>query len=75
MKIKLWRLKDTNNWRDFQEELLERIGGVESGWKGYCTVFMEAAKEFCGEATGQTQKDVVEGGRRKTGNSREEEGV
>ena len=56
-RIKVWKLKDPEKKRVFQEKLNNRITEAEGDWKRYREIVMEVAEEVCGRTTGNRQKE------------------
>ena len=56
-KIKAWRLKDDNIQEEFQEKLNEKFVQTAEEWKESEIIFMNTAKEVCGETTGYIQRE------------------
>ncbi len=51
-RIKLWKLKNEQRRKQFEERLQENIGAI-AGWMGLINAVMETAREVCGESKGQ----------------------
>jgi len=49
---KVWRLKDPEIKREFQEKLSHRIGEIDGNWKRYREITMEIAEKVYGMTTG-----------------------
>ena len=56
-RIKVWKLKEAEKKREFQEKLSRRIGEIEGDWKRYREVSMEIVEDVCGKTTGQRQRE------------------
>ncbi len=51
--IKLWKLKNEQRRKQFEERLQERMAGTTAGGTGLIIAVVETAKEVCGESRGQ----------------------
>ncbi len=56
-RIKLWKLKNEQRRKHFEERLNERMAGTTSGRTGLSNAVMETAKEVCGESRGQRHRE------------------
>ena len=56
-RIKVWKLKDPEKKREFQEKLNLRLAEIEGDWKRYRVVAMEVAEEVCQRTTGHKRKE------------------
>ncbi len=56
-RIKLWKLKNEQRRKQFEERLQESIAGVTAGWAGLSITVMATAKEVCGGSRGQRHRE------------------
>ncbi len=52
-EIKMWKLKNEQRGKQFEERLQENITGATVGWTGLSNAVMETAREVCGKSRGQ----------------------
>ncbi len=52
-RIKMWKLKNEQSRKQFEERLQENIAGATEGLMGLNNAVMETAREVCGEPRGQ----------------------
>ncbi len=56
-RIKLWKLKNEQIRKQFEERLQESTAGATAGWTGLSNSVMETAKEVRGESGGQRHRE------------------
>ncbi len=52
-RIKLWKLKNEQRRKQFEDRLQENVGGATAGWMGLSNAVKETAREVCGDSRGK----------------------
>ncbi len=65
-KIKMWKLKNEQRRKQFEERLQENIAGATAGWTGLSSAMKETVCEGINEkgSRGREEEDIREGERR-----------
>ncbi len=66
----MWKLKNEQRRKQFEERLQENIAGAAVDWKGLSNAVMETAREVCGESRGQRHRERKMWWWRATGSGR-----
>ncbi len=53
----MWKLKNEQRRKQFEERLQENIAGATAGWTGLSSIVIETARELCGESRGQRHRE------------------
>ncbi len=56
-KVKLWKLKNEQRRKEFEERLQENTAGATAGWTGLSNAVTETSREVCGESRGQRHRE------------------
>ncbi len=56
-RIKMWKLRNEQRRKQFEEKLQENIAGATAGWMGLSNEMTETAKEVCGESRGPRHRE------------------